>query len=63
LGKTLIGKQEIKAYTRRSWQTILAWIETENFPARKETKINTRNRKMKTEAAIPDMQPVKGDKP
>ena len=35
MGKTLIGKDEIKAYTRRSWQTIQAWIETENFPARK----------------------------
>ena len=35
MSKSLVGKQEIKAYTRRSWQTIQAWIDTENFPARK----------------------------
>jgi hypothetical protein len=35
LDKTLVGKREIRAYVRRSWQTIAAWIEAEGFPARK----------------------------
>jgi len=30
-----MGRNEIQAYVRRSWQTIAAWIDAEGFPARK----------------------------
>jgi hypothetical protein len=35
LDKALVGKREIRAYVRRSRQTIAAWIKAEEFPARK----------------------------
>lgn len=33
--KSLVGKKEIQAYVRRSWQTIHSWIVGGGFPARK----------------------------
>ena len=33
--KSLVGKKEITAYSRRSWITVKRWILTGNFPATK----------------------------
>jgi len=34
LYKVPVGRNEIRAYVRRSRQTIAAWIDAEGFPAR-----------------------------
>ena len=33
--KSLVGKKEITAYSRRSWLTVKRWIANGNFPATK----------------------------